>query len=67
MINIEGYRLTFQAIEDVRKELEVAEGDIEKSKVLTRLTSLYASLDVHSLANLMAEIQKIERIKKKAA
>ena len=68
-MNIELNRLTFEAIESVRKQLVEAETGLERSEIMVRLVSLYASIDFNEmadlLADLLADMKNVEPIMKK--
>jgi len=53
------YKLTFQAIQEVRKELAATDmsDTIKTSEIMLRLSGLYASIDAAQFVECMAELE----------
>lgn len=75
MKRLEGYLLTFEAIQAVRHELELADREGDNAKALdahSRLMGLYASIDANGILTVMrglapANVVHVDFTKRKAA
>ena len=67
MKNVKCNQLTFEAIESLRKQLEITKDFAERNSILSRLINLYVSIDFQELSKLMSKIQDNDSEYKEAA